>query len=73
MVLPTTAIEKVISKIKKNIGMFPVSTHVLEGSEDADLSADKRSIIVYADFDERAEIAATGVPFDIPTKLGEWV
>lgn len=69
MVLPTNVIGKILSKIKKSLHLFPVGTNPIEGSEDADLSADKLSIIVYADFDERADITATGVPLDIPCSI----
>ncbi len=69
MVLPTKVIETILNKIKKNLNIFPVGIRYFEGSEDADLSADALNIIIYADFDERAEITATGVPLDIPCSI----
>lgn len=69
MVLPTKVIETVIKKINKYSHLFPVDTKPVEGSEDLIPDADRRGIVVYADFDERADIFATGVPGDIPCSI----
>lgn len=69
MVTPTAVINKIIELINQNLDLFPKGMTIREGSEDLNESMNLLNIVVYADFDEKAEISATGSPIEIPCSI----
>lgn len=69
MVLPTTVIDYEINLIEKNRSEFPEMADPVEGSEDMNANAVQASIIVYADFDDTAELDSNKRALNIPCSL----
>jgi hypothetical protein len=69
MILPTNVIAYILNLLKDNRFSFPVMTDPVEGSEDTDANVDKASIIVYSDFDEKAELDTSRRIIKIPCSI----
>jgi len=69
MVLPSVVVKNLIELINNNLNVFPKGTIIKEGSEDLSTGDAPLSILVYADFDDKAEIAAMGIPLDVPVSV----
>jgi hypothetical protein len=67
MILPNKVIEQIISILSASDYFEDIT--IKEGSEDTDMTVESKSVLIYPEFDESAEINAFGQPYNIPCSL----
>lgn len=67
MILPNKVIEQIILLLT-NSEAFEAIT-IKEGSEDTDINVESKSVLIYPEFDESAELNGFGQPYNIPCSL----
>jgi hypothetical protein len=67
MILPNKVIEQIILLLTNSDYFRDIA--IKEGSEDTDITVESKSVIIYPEFDDPAEINSLGQPYNIPCSL----